>query len=357
MAPSPVPLANLGPSEPSTPMRLSTAPELSLCTLFTLRYEAAYLMPFVAYHIAAGFDHVYLYHDDVTPSWDNALLRRLMGVLKMTPQVTVYPITEAMRENAEVDSEADPHPSNVQKVQLRHCSRHARRTTQWVGSWDIDEYPVFGAPRVPPNVSINSQTQPVAAPPLGAAREFVRALPAWVHGVVVPRVAFSSHLRSGKAWLDRDLPPLPRSDSFEFEWLQRRIGLNRQPKPLWRAQGGVASALEVHQVLATRPGVIVLPDLTPADEDGYETKTDGRHYKTFMDQDKAAEKGFGNVTSLPMRLHHYQLRSAAECEWKRTCANSKDTDANHGEGGGAERSCPCTPASMIDGTHLHCPLP
>ena len=55
MAPSPVPLANLGPSEPSTPMRLSTAPELSLCTLFTLRYEAAYLMPFVAYHIAALF--------------------------------------------------------------------------------------------------------------------------------------------------------------------------------------------------------------------------------------------------------------------------------------------------------------
>ena len=49
-----------------------------------------------------------------------------------------------------------------------------------------------------------------AARQLGAAREFVRALPAWVHGVMVPRVAFSSHLRSGKAWLDRELPPLPR---------------------------------------------------------------------------------------------------------------------------------------------------
>jgi len=54
-----------------------------------------------------------------------------------------------------------------------------------------------------------------------------------------------------------------------------------------------------------------------------------------------AAKGIGNRTSLPMRLHHYQLRSLAECEWKRTCANAQNTDANHGDGGGWRGETEC----------------
>ena len=315
-------------------------PELSLCTLFTLRYEAAYLLPFVAYHVAAGFDHVYLYHDDLTPAWDTPLLRSLISMLRMTPSVTLIPVSVARRENSEADPAANADNSNVQKVQLHHCSRHAKRNTVWMGSWDVDEFPVFGAPMVPADVRMRSRTQPVAAPRLGAAREFVRGQPARVQGVMIPRAAFSARTRPGEAWLDKVLPPLPPDDELEVEWLVRRIGLNRQTKPLWRAAGNVAGAYDVHQLTTTEPGVVVLPDGTLVNETGYDTEL-GKHYKTSMDQDKAAAKGVGNRTSLPMRLHHYQLRSLAECAWKRTCANAQDTDGNHGDGGGWRGETEC----------------
>ena len=318
----------------------SARPELSLCTLFALRYEAPYLLPFVAYHMVAGFDHVYLYHDDLTPAWDTPLLRSLIEMLRMTPSVTLIPVSVARRENSEADPAASADNTNVQKVQLHHCTRHAKRNTVWMGSWDVDEFPVFGAPMVPADVRMRSRTQPVAAPRPGAAREFVRAQPARVHGVMIPRVAFSARTRPGEAWLDKVLPPLPPDGALEVEWLVRRVGLNRQTKPLWRAAGNVAGAYDVHQLTTTEPGVIVLPDGTLADETWYDTEL-GKHYKTSMDQDKAAAKGVGNRTSVPMRLHHYQLRSLAECTWKRTCANAQDTDGNHGDGGGWRGETEC----------------
>ena len=324
------PVASVGPARP----------ELSLCTLFTLRYEAPYLLPFVAYHMVAGFDHVYLYHDDLTPAWDTPLLRSLIEMLRMTPSVTLIPVSVARRENSEADPSASADNTNVQKVQLHHCTRHAKRNTVWMGSWDVDEFPVFGAPMVPADVRMRSRTQPVAAPRPGAAREFVRAQPARVHGVMIPRVAFSARTRPGEAWLDKVLPPLPPDGALEVEWLVRRVGLNRQTKPLWRAAGNVAGAYDVHQLTTTEPGVIVLPDGTLADETWYDTEL-GKHYKTSMDQDKAAAKGVGNRTSVPMRLHHYQLRSLAECTWKRTCANAQDTDGNHGDGGGWRGETEC----------------
>ena len=324
------PVASVGPARP----------ELSLCTLFTLRYVAPYLLPFVAYHMVAGFDHMYLYHDDLTPAWDTPLLRSLIEMLRMTPSVTLIPVSVARRENSEADPSASADNTNVQKVQLHHCTRHAKRNTVWMGSWDVDEFPVFGAPMVPADVHMRSRTQPVAAPRPGAAREFVRAQPARVHGVMIPRVAFSARTRPGEAWLDKVLPPLPPDGALEVEWLVRRVGLNRQTKPLWRAAGNVAGAYDVHQLTTTEPGVIVLPDGTLADETGYDTEL-GKHYKTSMDQDKAAAKGVGNRTSVPMRLHHYQLRSLAECTWKRTCANAQDTDGNHGDGGGWRGETEC----------------
>ena len=158
--------------------------------------------------------------------------------------------------------------------------------------------------------------------------------------MMIPRVAFSARTRPGEAWLDKVLPPLPPDGALEVEWLVRRVGLNRQTKPLWRAAGNVAGAYDVHQLTTTEPGVIVLPDGTLADETGYDTEL-GKHYKTSMDQDKAAAKGVGNRTSVPMRLHHYQLRSLAECTWKRTCANAQDTDGNHGDGGGWRGETEC----------------
>ena len=122
----------------------------------------------------------------------------------------------------------------------------------------------------------------------------------------------------------------------------RRVLLSRARRlaALWRAAGNVAGAYDVHQLTTTEPGVVVLPDGTLADETGYDTEL-GKHYKTSMDQDKAAAKGVGNRTSVPMRLHHYQLRSLAECTWKRTCANAQDTDGNHGDGGGWRGETEC----------------
>ena len=110
---------------------------------------------------------------------------------------------------------------------------------------------------------------------------------------MIPRVAFSARTRPGEAWLDKVLPPLPPDGALEVEWLVRRVGLNRQTKPLWRAAGNVAGAYDVHQLTTTEPGVIVLPDGTLADETGYDTEL-GKHYKTSMDQDKKIVSYFIN---------------------------------------------------------------
>ena len=69
---------------------LSSSPEprlgarsVGLCSLFTLRYEAPYLLPWLAWHLMAGVSHVWLYQDDASPSYSPALAVTHARLLKL----------------------------------------------------------------------------------------------------------------------------------------------------------------------------------------------------------------------------------------------------------------------------------
>ena len=47
-------------------MPLRESPGLVLCAIFTLRFEAPYILPWVAHHRRLGVDRLLLYHDDAS---------------------------------------------------------------------------------------------------------------------------------------------------------------------------------------------------------------------------------------------------------------------------------------------------
>ena len=51
-------------------------PGLVLCALFTLRFEAPYILPWVAHHRLLGVDRLLLYHDDASGMWSPSLSER-----------------------------------------------------------------------------------------------------------------------------------------------------------------------------------------------------------------------------------------------------------------------------------------
>ena len=57
-------------------MPLRESPGLVLCALFTLRFEAPYILPWVAHHRLLGVDRLLLYHDDASGMWSPSLSER-----------------------------------------------------------------------------------------------------------------------------------------------------------------------------------------------------------------------------------------------------------------------------------------
>ena len=57
-------------------MPLRDSPGLVLCALFTLRFEAPYILPWVAHHRRLGVDRLLLYHDDASGMWSPSLSER-----------------------------------------------------------------------------------------------------------------------------------------------------------------------------------------------------------------------------------------------------------------------------------------
>lgn len=115
---------------------------VALCSLMTLRMEAPHLLPWVAYHLLIGVDHIHLYHDDRSGMWNDKLIqlhRPLMNYLHAHKQVTLHSMTEQNLES--------------QQDQIDHCtallSNHlvgGLPPATWVGNFDIDEMVVGGRP-------------------------------------------------------------------------------------------------------------------------------------------------------------------------------------------------------------------
>ena len=99
---------------------MPTRSELSICAQVSLRYEARYLLPWVAWHTLLGFDRIILYMDDHNHLGvvDPAVQRRMLGHLSRAAHVTVHSQV-ALGQNG---------PG----AQLEHCIFSARKHSVWM---------------------------------------------------------------------------------------------------------------------------------------------------------------------------------------------------------------------------------
>eukprot|EP00966_Prymnesium_polylepis_P037800 877638-Prymnesium_polylepis.1 len=214
--------------------------DLAHCAMFTLRYEAPYLLPWLAFHATLGIDHFYLYHDDVSPEFEHPLLPKLLETLGNSSYVTVYSMQSLLRSTDFNLSQYE----NLQDSALMHCNHVAFQNARWMASWDIDEYFVSGPP-----VDAASPATTV-----GKLKDKLRTLPAHVSGVVLPRFTFMS----------LPLPTLPpTAHTFEFETYRERSLLpDHGGKMIWRPRPG-NNLKSVHSLQTREHGAVVFPDNTP----------------------------------------------------------------------------------------------
>ena len=108
-------------------------PGLVLCALFTLRFEAPYILPWVAHHRRLGVDRLLLYHDDASGMWSPSLSERHSELLSALREhdnwITLYSAA-ALNFSGE-----------IQTQQLAHCNVEALRlNASWAANWDLDEW-------------------------------------------------------------------------------------------------------------------------------------------------------------------------------------------------------------------------
>ena len=139
-------------------------PIIHLCALFALRFEAPYLLPWIAHHANYGVDHFHLYMDDSSPSWSDDLLvvhAHTLALLRGSDKVTLYSMKQ--------------HGIKGQEGQVEHCVVNTVSSADWVGNWDLDE-------------SLSSQTYGSGTPGMpGVLKRVLQALPKTALGVTIPR--------------------------------------------------------------------------------------------------------------------------------------------------------------------------
>ena len=278
---------------------------LSICTLVAMRYEADYLLEWVAWHLLVGFARFYIYLDDRERTGaggadtDGAFERRsklVLDALKRQSNVTVF----SMRKVG----------VHTQKQQLEHCSGIARRQSVWMANWDVDEAPALGDP---PSVKRDRQSVPSVA-------MLLSKLPSRFVGVIVPRVVFgcAEHMQ-----------PLAQG-SLALETFARRAcdqSLHGGGKIIWRSDhlGQMARVRPAgcHALFAARRSAICTADGTEVGE--WQT-TSSSSSEGIGSSGGAMVNGSSPILTAAaraMRLHHLAVRSRAECE-------SKATDATNG---------------------------
>ena len=114
-------------------MPLRESPGLVLCAIFTLRFEAPYILPWVAHHRRLGVDRLLLYHDDASSMWSPSLSDRHSELLSALREhdnwITLY-------SAASLNFSGE-----IQTQQIAHCNVEALRlNASWAANWDLDEW-------------------------------------------------------------------------------------------------------------------------------------------------------------------------------------------------------------------------
>ena len=283
---------------------------VGLCAMFTLRYEAPYLLPWLAWNLMAGLTHIWLYHDDASPSYSPSLAEEHSELLKMLNRAQNVSLL-SMRSLG----------LSTQDDQLAHCDYYAAGEFEWVGVWDLDEAPVSGD----------------GGRDLPSVPSLLATMPAHVLGVIVPRVTMGAFRYA-----------LPPPTQLEYESYTTRANVHSHGKTLWRAGRQVHPVpIAGHTLMVRNASAVAWPtgDAIAAEpvplascEFKLPNKTKqwcGRFWQAqeralgrdgvtnppvVLPEDGAywrqpSAKGRQKLpfSALPLRLHHYEVRSDVEC--------------------------------------------
>jgi len=211
-------------------------PVVHLCGIFALRFEAPYILPWIAHHAHYGVDHFHLYKDDISSSWSDDLNEQYSQLLKLledSDRVTVYSMKE--------------HSITGQEGQVQHCVINTVNIADWVGNWDFDE-------------SLSSQKYRDAGTP-DILKKVLRELPHTALGVTIPRNVMFTRVKHGD---DGEMPFF--ENKLEYEQYLVRLNTDVKGKSLWRTGAHVFPVpLAGHYLMAPEPlkHSIVAPDGSP----------------------------------------------------------------------------------------------
>jgi hypothetical protein len=107
------------------------APPYDLAVCVIVRNEGDYILEWIIYHHLLGFGHFYVYDNESTDG-----LRERLAPFIANDVVTFTPWP----------GRGFPGP---QKSQIAHCLNASRKTTRWVGVFDVDEYVIYNRATVP----------------------------------------------------------------------------------------------------------------------------------------------------------------------------------------------------------------
>ena len=279
----------------TAPTAPSPSAPLVLCALFSLRYEAPYLLPWLAYHRMLGFDRVILYHDDVSGMFSADLLEshsKLLQLLQRKAAQSGSWLT--MKSMAAMGIKR-------QREQLRDCNREARRMgARWAGNWDIDEALAVGG--VHASAGWKEFYSPgIPSPlPLADVPNFIDQQLNQVHPAAALAIPRSEYMLTYDQALSSELPP--HNLQLEFERYTARLrGLtfsrgnkatfgDLAPKLMWRPSERIKHNGEAnHGLLGVREEPCCRIATTSA----------------------IGHRGHSSIPVL--RLYHYHDRSYGEC--------------------------------------------
>ena len=173
---------------------------LAVCSLFTLRYDAPYILPWLAHHRLLGVDRVILYHDDASGMWNSTFSTthsKLLSVLQDARHSDWLTFHSTAALNL-----------STQFQQLTHCNLEALKlNASWVGNWDADEVLHTITPRGASIAAVVAVLDPSA------------------QAIILPRFEM----------LASPFPQFPpRATLSEYETYTRHLGPNEGGKTLWR---------------------------------------------------------------------------------------------------------------------------
>jgi hypothetical protein len=277
---------------------------LAVCTLFTLRFEAPYILPWIAHHRLLGVDRIILYHDDASGFWSSALAAKHSKLLSIL-QDKRHSDWLTFRSMAALKM-------STQMEQLNHCNLQAQTlNATWVGNWDADEHL--------------------------SDMNWLKSLPKDARAVIIPR----TEMRAAP------MPLLPSERRLCYEFFGFHMGQHELGKTIWRpgtaieheTEGGHDFKLSGHlhgalpckytyrtkdecgQQLLWTTTVFRKPCVScEIEKTKSETQARINEINTWPKQEEIAEDERSALIAeqpwLAARVYHFRYRSTSECMLK-----------------------------------------